>query len=110
MITRRKVVIRFQTGVAALLAGHFGLRAVTAAKAEPESRIFRENCSFLIDLRTDLARRVERGELSMIAETSARCPLCKETIAITAKDAVAYVTNSAPTVMTTTSGPVSPAW
>lgn len=91
MITRRNVVIRFRDGIAALLTGYFGIPRIAAARAQPEAHSVRENCSFLIDVRTTLARRVNAGDVSLSAETSVRCPLCRETIVVTAEEAVAYL-------------------
>jgi hypothetical protein len=96
MITRRNLIIRLQASLAALLAGQFGLTPNASARVESGPRGIRENCSFLMDVRSTLARRVERGELSIIAETSVRCPLCKETITVTAKEALAYVASDMP--------------
>jgi hypothetical protein len=80
--------------VAALLTGALGTRTTVAALPAPQA--FRENCSFLMDLRNNLARRVEGGECSMAETVSARCPLCKETVVIGAKDAVAYFATIGP--------------
>lgn len=91
MITRRNVVIRFQAGIATMLTGHFGFARNAAATTEPGAQPVRENCSFLIDVRTTLARRVNAGDVSLNAETSVRCPLCRETIVVTAEEAVAYL-------------------
>lgn len=90
MLTRRNVLTKTRTGILALVSADVGHRTATAAKAAPTSQRLRENCSFMIDLRTNLARRVETGDISISAETSALCPLCKEEIVITAKDAVAF--------------------
>ncbi|MFO0992632.1 MAG: hypothetical protein U1E67_11975 [Hyphomicrobiales bacterium] len=91
MLTRRNVLTKIKTGFLALVSGYISHRTFAAAKAAPAPQRFRENCSFLIDLRASLARCVETGDISINAETSARCPLCKEEIVITAKDAVAFL-------------------
>lgn len=95
MITRREVFIRFQAGIATVLTGYFGIFGIAAARTQPRAQGFRENCSFLIDVRTTLAQRVKAGEVSLGTETSVRCPLCRETIVVTAKEAVAYVASDA---------------
>lgn len=68
----------------ALMSGAFvkGTAALAVPDSLPRQR---DNCSFLMEARKELWERVGRGEISLAAEREVYCPLCRETIAISAQ-------------------------
>ncbi|MGE0237173.1 MAG: hypothetical protein AB7F09_17445 [Parvibaculaceae bacterium] len=84
MIDRRRLM---GSGLLAALAAFFAVRPGSSVAAKPPP-IRRDNCSFANEVSRTLEDAVRRGLVAADAEQTVRCPLCREYITVSAREAL----------------------
>lgn len=90
MFSRRNFLRQILSGTLGLFAGYSVLLRSSEAGSRSNPEVFRENCSYLGDVRTKLYRKLVSGQVSADVSEKVTCPLCGQTMTITARDALAY--------------------
>ena len=94
MLARRNFLKQILRGSFAFWGGLSLFARAGTAGTHDNSVLASENCSYLGEVRRKLYRKIVTGEAPDDASESVRCPLCGQAVKVTARDALAYCTET----------------